>query len=81
MNNSMNNYTNNDNSFLSQINLSKKKIKDNSLKPSNINRYSINNNLENEGQGGIPSIVDLKKQILKNNTENFSLYKTEVKTN
>ena len=81
MNNSMNNYTNNDNSFLSQINLSKKKIKDNSLKPSNINRYSINNNLENEGQGGIPSIVDLKKQILKNNTENFSLYKTEVKIN
>ena len=81
MNNSMNNYTNNDNSFLSQINLSKKKIKDNSLKPSNINRYSINNNLENEGQGGIPSIVDLKKQILKNNTENFSLYKTEAKTN
>jgi hypothetical protein len=81
MNNSMNNYTNNDNSFLSQINLSKKKIKDNSLKPSNINRYSINNNLENEGQGGIPSIVDLKKQILKNNTENFSFYKTEVKTN
>jgi len=77
----MNNYANNDNSFLSQINLSKKKIKDNSLKPSNINRYSINNNLENEGQGGIPSIVDLKKQILKNNTENFSLYKTEVKTN
>jgi hypothetical protein len=57
----MNIYSNNDNSFLNQINLSKKKIKDNSLKPSNLNRYSINNNLENENQGGIPSIVDLKK--------------------
>ncbi len=77
----MNIYSNNDNSFLNQINLSKKKIKDNSLKPSNLNRYSINNNLENENQGGIPSIVDLKKQILKNNTENFSLYKTEAKAN
>jgi hypothetical protein len=57
----MNIYSNNDNSFLNQINLSKKKIKDNSLKPSNLHRYSINNNLENENQGGIPSIVDFKK--------------------